>query len=114
MKYSSQNILTQWFTQRNCSRSQAIVAYVADECRANQNEPRLTAYTTLFTGICIDKWQCVITNSVIDVCTVNAFITRSISFASTVDLSGVEHQAVKFDFTADLMGTKTGSEEVIK
>jgi len=45
-------------------------------------------------------------NSVIEACTVNAFKAR---------LDKVwQHQAVKFDFTANVMGTGNQSEEVIK
>ena len=43
-------------------------------------------------------------NSVVDACTVNAFKARLDKFW--------QHQSVKFDFTADLTGTRNQSEEV--
>ena len=45
-------------------------------------------------------------NSVVDACTVNAFKACLDKFW--------KHQSVKFDFTADLTGTRNQSEEVIK
>jgi len=45
-------------------------------------------------------------NSIVDACTVNAFKARSDKFW--------QQQLVKFDFTADLTGTRNRSEEVIK
>ena len=45
-------------------------------------------------------------NSVVDVCTVNAFKAHLDKFW--------QHQLVKFDFTADLTDTRNRSEEVIK
>jgi len=45
-------------------------------------------------------------NSIVDTCTVNAFKARLDKFW--------QHQLVKFDFTADLIGTGNLSEEVIK
>jgi len=45
-------------------------------------------------------------NSIVDVCTVNAFKARLDKFW--------QQQLVKFDFTADLTGTGNRSEEVIK
>ena len=45
-------------------------------------------------------------NSVVDASTVNAYKARLDKLWS--------HQAVKFDFTADLTGTGNRSEEVIK
>ena len=45
-------------------------------------------------------------NSVVDASTVNAFKARLDMFWS--------HQAVKYDFTADLTGTRNRSEEVTK
>ena len=44
-------------------------------------------------------------DSVVDASTVNAFKARLDKFW--------QHQLVKFDFTADLMGTRNRSEEVI-
>jgi len=46
------------------------------------------------------------TLSVVDACTVNAFKARLDKF--------LQHQLVKFDFSADLTGTGNRSEEVIK
>jgi len=45
-------------------------------------------------------------NSIVDACTVSAFKARLDKFW--------QHQLVKFDFTADLTGTRNQSEEVIK
>ena len=45
-------------------------------------------------------------NSVVDASTLNAFKARSDKFWS--------HQAIKYDFTADLTGTRNRSEEVLK
>ena len=45
-------------------------------------------------------------NSIVDASTVNAFKARLDKFWS--------HQAVKYDFTADLTGTGNRSEEVLK
>ena len=45
-------------------------------------------------------------NSVVDVCTVNAFKACLDKF--------LQHQALKFDFTADLTGIGNRSEDVIK
>ena len=45
-------------------------------------------------------------NSVVDACTVNTIKARLDKFW--------QHQAVKFDFAADLTGTESQSEEVIK
>jgi len=54
--------------------------------------------------ICI-SWT-VMSMSIVDACTVNAFKARLDKFW--------QHQLVKFDFTADLTGTGNRSEEVIK
>jgi len=45
-------------------------------------------------------------NSVADACTVNAFKAQLDKFW--------QHQAVKYDFTADLMDTRNRSEQVTK
>ena len=58
-----------------------------------------------FSARIVNVWNS-LTNSVIDVCTVNAFKACLDKFW--------QHQSVKFDFTADLMGTGNQSEEVIK
>jgi len=59
----------------------------------------------IFTARIVNIWNS-LPNSVVDASTVNAFKARLDKFWS--------HQAVKFDFTADLTGTGNRSEEVIK
>jgi len=54
----------------------------------------------------ISGTACKLPKSVVDACTVNAFRARLFRFW--------QHQAVKFDFTADLTGTGNLPEEVIK
>jgi len=80
--------------------------------------PRVCLYTTRWSLIDKAKWiELLFTteekniwnslpNSVVDVCTVNAFKASLDKFW--------QHQLVKFDFTADLTGTGNRSEEVIK
>jgi len=58
-----------------------------------------------FSAHIVNIWNS-LANSVIDACTVNAFKACLDKFW--------QHQSVKFDFTADLMGTGNQSEEVIK
>jgi len=58
-----------------------------------------------FSAHIVNIWNS-LPNSVIDACIVNAFKACLDKFW--------QHQSVKFDFTADLMGTGNQSEEVIK
>jgi len=61
--------------------------------------------STFFSARIVNTWNS-LPNPVVDACTVNAFKARLDKFW--------QHQAVKFDFTADLTGTGNQSEEVIK
>jgi len=61
--------------------------------------------TGVFSARIINIWNS-LPNSVVDVCTANAFKERLDKFW--------QHQAVKFDFTADLTVTGNRSEEVMK
>jgi len=56
----------------------------------------------VFVSACIVNIRNSLPNSVVDACTVNAFKTWLDKFW--------QHQAVKFDFTADLIGTGNQSE----
>ena len=58
-----------------------------------------------FSARVVNIWNS-LPNSVGDACTVNAFKAHLDQF--------LQHQAVKFDFTADLTGTGNRSEEEIK
>jgi len=51
-------------------------------------------------------WSCILPNSVVDASTINAFKAQLDKFWM--------HQAVKYEFTADLTGTGNRSEEVPK
>ena len=57
-----------------------------------------------FSAHIVNIWNS-LPNSVVDACTVNAFKACLDKFW--------QHQSVKFDFTADLMGTGNRSEEAI-
>ena len=66
----------------------------------------ITIYESIFfSARIVNIWNS-LPNSVVDACTVNAFKERLDKFW--------HHQAVKFDFTADLTGTGNRSEEVAK
>ena len=58
-----------------------------------------------FSAHTVNIWNS-LPNSVVDACTVNAFKASLDKFW--------QHLLVKFDFTADLTGTRNRSEEVIK
>ena len=62
-------------------------------------------YTSIFSARIVNIWNS-LPNSIVDASTVNAFKARLDKFWS--------HQAVKYDFTADLTGTGNRSEEVLK
>ena len=62
-------------------------------------------YASIFSALIVDIWNS-LPNSIVDARTVNAFKARLDKFWS--------HQAVKYDFTADLTGTRNRSEEVLK
>ena len=64
----------------------------------------IMTYASIFTRI-VNIWNS-LPNSIVDTSTVNAFKARLDKFWS--------HQAVKYDFTADLTGTGNRSDEVIK
>jgi len=59
----------------------------------------------LFSARIVNTWNS-LPNSIVDANTVNAFKARLDKFWL--------HQAVKYDFTADLTGTGNRSEEIIK
>jgi len=61
-------------------------------------------YDLFFSARIVNIWNS-LSNKVVDACTVNAFKEWLDKFW--------QHQAVKFDFTADLTGTGNLSEEVI-
>ena len=65
----------------------------------------IMTYASIFSARIVNIWNS-LPNSVVDASTVNAFIARLDKFWS--------HQAVKYDFTADLTGTGNRSEEVLK
>jgi len=62
-------------------------------------------YASIFSARIVNIWNS-LPNSIVDANTVNAFKARLDKFWS--------HQAVKYDFTADLTGTGKRSEEVLK
>jgi len=62
-------------------------------------------YESIFCARIVNIWNNS-PNSVVDACTVNAFKARLDNFW--------QHQAVKFDFKADLTGTGNRLEEVIE
>jgi len=66
----------------------------------------ITIYKSIvFSVRLVNIWNS-LPNSLVDACTVNAFKARLDKFW--------QHQAVKFDFTADMTGTGNRSEEFIK
>jgi len=65
----------------------------------------MTHASIFFSARIVNIWNC-LPNSVVDASTVNAFKAWLDQFWS--------HQAVKYDFTADLTGTGNRSEEVSK
>ena len=65
----------------------------------------IMTYASIFSAHILNTWNS-LPNSVVDASTVNAFKARLDKFWS--------HQAVKYDFTADLTGTGNQSEEVLK
>jgi len=65
----------------------------------------IMTYENIFSACIVNIWNS-LPNSVIDACTVNKFKARLDKF--------LQHQLVKFDFTANLTGTGNRSEEVIK
>jgi len=65
----------------------------------------IMTYESIFSARIVNVWNS-LPNSVVDACTVNAFKARLDKFW--------QHQLVKFDYTADLTGTRNRSEEVIK
>jgi len=78
-------------------------------CLSNKNwRTRLCslyAFYAFFSARIVSIWNS-LPNSVVDASTINAFKARLDKFWS--------HQAVKYDFTADLTGTGNRSEEVLK
>ena len=65
----------------------------------------IMTYASIFSARIVNIWNS-LPNSVVDASTVNAFKARLDKFWS--------HQAVEYDFTADLTGTGNRSEEVLK
>ena len=65
----------------------------------------IMTYASIFSARIVNIWNS-LPNSIVDDSTVNAFKARLDKFCS--------HQAVKYDFTADLTGTGNRSEEVLK
>jgi len=65
----------------------------------------IMTYANIFSARIVNIWKS-LPNSIVDASTVNAFKARLDKFWS--------HQAVKYDFTADLTGTGNRSEEVLK
>ena len=62
-------------------------------------------YASIFSARIVNIWNS-LPNSIVDASTANAFKARLDKFWW--------HQAVKYDFTADLTGTGNGSKEVLK
>jgi len=65
----------------------------------------ITTYASIFSARIVNIWNS-LPNSVVDAGTVNAFKAQLHKFWS--------HQAVEYDFTADLTGTGNRSIEILK